>query len=287
MTEAQVRQKYVGILQNWVGHNESDGSFRHIIDTYNSINPLPRSYWMSYTDAWCAATISAAAIEAGYTDIIPRECSCARMITLFQQMGRWMERDDYKPAPGDIIFYDWNDTGLGDNIGAPDHVGCVEKASGTTLTVIEGNYSNAVRHRLLLVDGRYIRGYGIPDYASKVTPSGIFTVGSEVRFIGRNQYTSSYEDAASIKAAPCAARITRIREGRAHPYHLTGDGVEGWVNTMDVLDPSQKTVDELAIEVTAGLWGDNPERAASLTAAGYNAVEVQSRVNTLLAHTPK
>lgn len=43
-----------------------------------------------------------------------------------------------------------------------------------------------------------------------------------------------------------------------------------------------KTIDELAHEVIAGDWGNDPERSARLTAAGYNAVAVQQRVNELM-----
>ena len=80
MTELQLREHYVDTLRGWLGRNEGDGSHKLIIDTYNSLKPLPRNYWMTYKDAWCAATVSAAAIEAGLTDIIPRECSlpCSR-----------------------------------------------------------------------------------------------------------------------------------------------------------------------------------------------------------------
>jgi hypothetical protein len=54
----------------------------------------------------------------------------------------------------------------GDNTGWPDHVGIVEKVSGKTITVIEGNKSNAVGRRTLQVGGKYIRGYGVPKYSS-------------------------------------------------------------------------------------------------------------------------
>lgn len=43
--------------------------------------------------------------------------------------------------------------------------------------------------------------------------------------------------------------------------------------------PPQKSISELANEVIAGLWGNGPERAARLTAAGYNAAAVQAEVN--------
>jgi hypothetical protein len=86
------------------------------------------------------------------------------MIELFKKLGRFIESDAYVPSPGDIMFYDWDDTGSGDNKGQSDHVGIVEKISGTTITVIEGNYSNSVKRRTMKVNGRYIRGYGVPKY---------------------------------------------------------------------------------------------------------------------------
>ena len=109
------------------------------------------------------------AIEAGYTDIIPTECSCDRQIKLWQQMGRWCENDAKVPEPGDYIYYDWDDNGAGDCTGSSDHVGVVESCNGNTITVVEGNKSNAVGRRTLEVNGRYIRGYGVPDFSKKAT----------------------------------------------------------------------------------------------------------------------
>ena len=234
MTELEVRQHYVNTLRGWVGLKESDGSFRHIIDIYNSLMSLPRNYRMTYKDAWCATTVSAAAIEAGLTDIVPRECSCAKMIECFKAMGRWMERDDYVPLPGDIIFYDWQDSGKGNNVGAPDHVGVVEKVADGVIAVIEGNYHDAVGRRNIKVNARYIRGYGLPDYASMVSNS-VINVGDTVAFTGIRQYGNSYETAPVSAAKPCKAEVTLIREGRAHPYHIRGEGVYGWVDATDIL----------------------------------------------------
>lgn len=150
--------------QAWLGCNESDGSHKGIIDVYNAHKPLARGYAVKYTDAWCAAFVSAVAVKLGYTDIIPTECGCDKMIALFKGLGAWVEDDAYIPKPGDIIFYDWNDSGSGDNTGSADHVGIVETVSGPTVTVIEGNYSNSVKRRILQVNGKYIRGYGVPRY---------------------------------------------------------------------------------------------------------------------------
>ena len=64
-------------------------------------------------------------------------------------------------------MYDWQDKGTGDNTGMPDHVGFVVSLNGTAMTIIEGNKNEAVAYRSLNVNGKYIRGYCLPDYASK------------------------------------------------------------------------------------------------------------------------
>ena len=76
-----------------------------------------------------------------------------------------------------------------DCTGVPDHVGTVtevyEKAGYFVVT--EGNYSNAVKKRTMLINGRYIRGFISPKYTddtvTPVTPAAgkdLTTVAREV-----------------------------------------------------------------------------------------------------------
>lgn len=166
MTAVELRQKACACARSWLGRREADGSFRPIIDTYNSIRPLPGGYRMTYSDPWCAAFVSAVGWAVGLSEIIYPECSCPRMITLYQQHGRWCEDDDYHARPGDVVFYDWQDSGAGDNHGEADHVGLVVDTTEYYMTVIEGNHSDAVGKRTLAIDSQYIRGFGLPDYAA-------------------------------------------------------------------------------------------------------------------------
>ena len=169
MTETQIRERVVATAKAWIGCNEADGSHRKIVDVYNSHRPLARGYALKYTDAWCAGFVSAVAIKLGLTDIMPTEVGVWNMIELYKKLGRWKESDSYVPKPGDVIMYAWGDNGVGDCTSGASHVGIVVSCDGKTITVIEGNKDNAVGYREIAVNGRYIRGFGLPDYASKAT----------------------------------------------------------------------------------------------------------------------
>ena len=177
MNEIELRSYVVGIANEWLkaGFKESDGSHMNIINIYNKHTPLARNYKVKKTDAWCATTVSALFIEAEnrtgikFTSIMGLECSCENQINLLKKLSSWQERDDYTPTIGDTIYYDWQDNGKGDNTGHADHVGIVAGISGTTITVIEGNNADAVKTRKIKVNGKTIRGFGVPKYSKLVT----------------------------------------------------------------------------------------------------------------------
>lgn len=172
MTETEIRAKVAAAARKYLGCKEADGSHRQFIDRYNNQKPLPRNHKMTYTAAWCATFVSAVAIECGLTDIMPTECGCRLMIERYKKLGRWRENENYIPKPGDVIFYDWDDGAAfasTDDTGNPEHVGIVAGVSGGNITVVEGNNADAVKTRNVKINGRYIRGYGLPNYASKAT----------------------------------------------------------------------------------------------------------------------
>ena len=110
-----------------------ENAHRWVVDTYNSIEPLPRGYKLQDKDPWCASTVSAVFHSLGYNDLA--ECSCPMMVQKAKDLGIWKENDDYTPEAGDIIMYDWQDDGKGDNMGNPDHVGIVVKVTDKKITV--------------------------------------------------------------------------------------------------------------------------------------------------------
>lgn len=265
MTEKQIRQKIVDTALSYLGCKESDGSHKKIIDLYNSHTPRARGYKVTYTDAWCATFVSAVAIKCGLTDIMPTECSCTKMIQLYKNIGRWHEADNYKPQIADILMYDWNDTGKGENTGTPEHVGIVISVNGENFTVLEGNYSNAVKKRQMNVNGRYIRGYCLPDYASKATAEEP-VVKKSVTEIAKEVLNGEWGNGDERKLKLYAA---------GYDYKT----VQAEVNR---LAKGTKTVTEIAKEVINGEWGNGEERKKKLKAAGYDPAEVQRKVNELL-----
>lgn len=212
------RASMIEQAQAWVGRNEADGSFKSIIDTYNSHTPLARGYELKYTDEWCAGFVSAVAIATGNTDNVPLEVSCPRMIQIAQNMGIWQENDGYVPSPADIILYDWDDSGNGDNTANPDHVGIVESVSNGVITVIEGNMSEKVGRRSLDVDGRYIRGFITPEYKAgednEPQESGRKDEDTmSMKFIDISNWQAGLNVASVVKNGGLGAVIVKATEG--------------------------------------------------------------------------
>lgn len=141
-----------------------ESGHKWVVDTYNKITPLPRGYKLQNDDWWCAATISAVFHSLGYDDLA--ECSCPMMIKKATKLGIWEENDAYIPKPADVILYDWEDDGKGDNRGEPNHVGFVIEVNEANKTFIvrEGNKKNTVGNREMKINGKTIRGFIKPEY---------------------------------------------------------------------------------------------------------------------------
>ena len=168
VAETALRTQVVISAESWLGTREGDDNHARILEIYNNHTPLAQGYLVTDTDNWCATFSSAIAIDCKLADIIPTECGCQRQITLWQELGRWEENDNYMPNPGDYIYYAWDERfSFGDCTGWADHVGIVVGTAGPFIKVIEGNRNDSVTYRIILRGDWQIRGYGLPDYASK------------------------------------------------------------------------------------------------------------------------
>lgn len=242
MKEKELRQKVVDTASAWLGTQENTAKHQEMLAIYNAQRPLPRGTRMLSTWPWCAAFVSTVSLQCDLRDIMPTECGCPPMIRLYQALGRWIEDDAHVPSPGDVIFYDWNDSGVGDNIGQSDHVGIVVGCTDGTMTIIEGNCDNAVKLRQIAVNARFIRGYGCPDYASKADSA-------------EPQPTPEPEPAPTPEPEP-------------EPEKPAGD------TTVDPFITAK------AREVIAGKWGNGQARKDAL--AAWFTKAVQDEVNRIL-----
>ena len=237
-------QKFIQLAETWKGKKESDGTHKEIIDVYNTFRPLPRGYKVKYTDAWCATFVSAVAIKLGYTDIIPPECSCVKMIERFKTLGVFIENENRTPNVGDVCFYDWQDDGKGDNKGNPDHVGIVTNVSRETFIVLEGNYNNSVKERVLQINGRYIRGFAVPKY--DVECEGVNTM---------QKYIVQKGDTLSAIAKRFGTSVLDIM--KANTEVLRNENVigVGWVLNIPVSEGSENRYEAIG-RAFEKCWGD-------------------------------
>lgn len=165
ITETQLRQKCANTINAWLGAVEGDNTHAEILRIYNSQSNL--DYRMDTHDAWCAATVSAVWLKVGIADYICTSVNCGTLRDKAIAKGIWVEDDAYTPKIGDAIIYNWTDSGYGDNRGSADHVAMVVAVNGNTFTTTEGNMGGGVvGHRTMQVNGRYIRGFIAPDYAT-------------------------------------------------------------------------------------------------------------------------
>lgn len=229
------RSVIVTRAHGYLGAVEGSTQHKQIIDAYNTYgreHGLPRGYAVQYHDAWCATFVSAIAILCEYTAIIPVECGCPQMVQIAKKMGIWQESDAYVPAPGDIVLYDWQDGGAGDDQGVPDHIGYVETVSGGQITVIEGNYDGAVRERRIAVNGRYIRGYICPRYTDAAAGADLCSVTVNMRILRQGMRGSD------------VYLVQQIIGAKADGYFgpKTGDKVADWQRTHKECGPVDKVI---------------------------------------------
>lgn len=230
------RQAVVDLVCSWKGLNEATGSYKKIIDIYNTkIKKLPRGLKMQYSWPWCACTWSALAAELGYTDIMPVEISCKNLIDRAVEMGCWKENDNYIAKPGDAILYDWDDDGKGDNKGVPDHVGTIIETNEDAgyFVVMEGNYSDSVKKRTISINGRYIRGFIAPKYDKNEIKAPEKKSGKKLKTVAREVIAGSWGSGDSRKKA---------LEKAGYDYDKVQEMVNEILNTPTARPKESKTV---------------------------------------------
>jgi hypothetical protein len=144
------------------GVHNGDGDIVEVaISQLGNVGGQPYWSWYGFSSRveWCACFVSWCANQCGYIDagIIPKYSLCTSGVQWFKDAGQW-EDGGATPAPGDIIFFDW------DGDGKADHTGIVESSDGSTVHTVEGNSGDQCRRGSYNVSYGKILGYGCPDY---------------------------------------------------------------------------------------------------------------------------
>ena len=260
------RQKVVDLALSWVGKNEKDGSYKEIIDIYNNFSgPFPRGVRMQYGWSWCACTWSALAVSLGYTEVMPIEISCGELIKRAKEMGVWIEDDSYRPLPGDGILYDWQDSGIGDNQGWPDHVGMVVSTTDREITVVEGNKSDAVGVRTIPINGKFIRGFIAPKFMDEET---IAPIVKSVEEVANEVLSGLWGNGTARKDALTVA---------GYDY----EEVQKKVNEIVESQHKEKIL-HAACRTILGEYGTGVARRTAIESLGLSYEEVQKLVNMIV-----
>ena len=124
-------------------------------------------YWSWYGFGrrveWCACFVSWCADQCGYIDmgVCPKFAGCGNGVQWFQEREQWLD-GSAEPAPGMIIFFDWdNKGGSGPQDGEADHVGIVQKVEDGIIYTVEGNSGNLCRVNRYPIGHYEILGYGV------------------------------------------------------------------------------------------------------------------------------
>ncbi len=138
------------IAKTQIGYRESERNFE--VDNLGNKNGYTRYgawYGFPYSD-WSAMFVSFCLNFAGSsTEQTPYNIGADSMATMWQNLGKYAERDTVVPAVGDLVFMHNNTVGI------------VYELYNDSMTVIRGDDGNAVVSVTLAVSDPSIKGWGL------------------------------------------------------------------------------------------------------------------------------
>lgn len=267
---------------------------------------------LGYITHWCAYAVSAIMKDCGFIGKYIKEveggAGTVPRYSVPAKLGEWFKKGTKTPQSGDLFFLRYNDYPNEDKYFC-DHVGIVESFDGTTITTLEGNVdgNNAAWAKTSIFKRKYrafndwtVYAFYRPNWQTETKT----TTTSAKKDIEIYQLNSSKQVNYSVKvtssngvnirqgagigykalgAVPynTTVKVTRFTSGGKYKWGLvTYNSVTGWI-ALNYTKKVGKTVEELAVEVIQGKWGNGSERERKLTAAGYDYHAVQKKVNQM------
>lgn len=172
MTEMELRRMVTDLAEHYAKSGtiyEWSAGLDKLIKVYNEHQPLARGYKYKKDGGWCMLFASVLFIETGMADLIQTEVGPWEAMNADKKAGRFRERGDYIPKPGDLVYYYYQTKDAsGKVIDAWYHVAVCTNADSTVIYTTEGN----VEHRVMMLahvpTDKSIVGYCAPDFASLV-----------------------------------------------------------------------------------------------------------------------
>ena len=224
--------------------------------------------------AWCMMFIMWLFDQAEASALLPvRTASCGEFMTAAKKDGNWHKKTDLKPGDIVIFDFPGNrsktdHTGVVEEIcDDGEHVVTIEGNTSADNDADGGMVMRRMRKRSLIA-GAFRPEYDAEDGETRVAPDTgaekdasasvapktlddpetermlyggpeaaaerVPQVGDTAEFVGKSQFSGSDDDAEAVPAKACAARVEAYRPGAAHPFRLSGTGVEGWADFADV-----------------------------------------------------
>lgn len=150
----------LAIAKSQLGYTESTRNYT-ISEDGRQMGYTRYGQWYGYPYGdWCAMFASFCISYAQVEDM-PLEASCPRWIELLEEQSRYQLADRYTPAPGDLIFFDWDNNGVSDHVGLVESLKPADERSVAMISTIEGNSGDTVCCNSYNLADTTILGYGV------------------------------------------------------------------------------------------------------------------------------
>lgn len=148
----------LAISQTQLGYRES--KINYITEEDGTICGYTRygQWYGDFYGDWSAMFVSFCLHYAEVEGIDPQQ-DCEQWRTNLNEAGIYYCADAYSPVPGDIIFLDWNEDGMADQVGIVEIATDETQNSFSTCQIIAGDCDGQVDRKVLEADYHIVLGY--------------------------------------------------------------------------------------------------------------------------------
>ncbi len=156
----EFREDVLAVAKSQLGYQESTKNYWIYEDgAKKGYSRYGDWYGDPYGD-WCAMFVSFCLHYAEVADF-PLDANCQNWIESLSEEEYFNLPDEYTPSPGDIVFFNWDDSAESDHVGLVAEYIPATEYEAARIKTIEGNSSNQVQYVTYLLSDERIMGYGI------------------------------------------------------------------------------------------------------------------------------